>query len=118
MATESDLTLPQLDQNDVAFGAGQDGPVSTRDAPVTARNAADLEQVFDVPVIVSAVLGNSRMPIGDLLKLAPGAILELDRKVGEAIDILVNNRLVARGEVVLVDERLGVTMTEIIKGDH
>jgi flagellar motor switch protein FliN/FliY len=118
MATESDLTLPQLDENDVAFGAGQDGPVSTRDAPVAAKNAADLEQVFDVPVVVSAVLGNSRMPIGDLLKLAPGAILELDRKVGEAIDILVNNRLVARGEVVLVDERLGVTMTEIIKGDH
>jgi flagellar motor switch protein FliN len=58
------------------------------------------------------------MPVGDLLKLAPGAVLELDRKVGEAIDIFVNNRLVARGEVVLVDERLGVTMTEIIKGDH
>ena len=118
MATESDLSLPQLDENDVAFGAGQARPPSTKDAPVTAKNASDLEQVFDVPVIVSAVLGNSRMPIGDLLKLSPGAILELDRKVGEAIDILVNNRLVARGEVVLVDERLGVTMTEIIKGDH
>ena len=64
------------------------------------------------------MLGNARMPVGDLLKLAPGAVLELDRKVGEAIDIFVNNRLVARGEVVLVDERLGVTMTEIIKGDH
>jgi len=85
---------------------------------VSAKSAADLEQVFDVPVTVSAVLGNARMPVGDLLKLAPGAVLELDRKVGEAIDIFVNNRLVARGEVVLVDERLGVTMTEIIKGDH
>ena len=58
------------------------------------------------------------MPVGDLLKIAPGAVLELDRKVGEAIDILVNNRLVARGEVVLVEDRLGVTMTEIIKGDY
>ncbi len=116
MAT--DLPLPQLDESDVAFGAGQMPPASTKDAPVTAKSAADLEQVFDVPVIVSAVLGNSRMPIGDLLKLAPGAILELVRRVGEAIDILVNNRLVARGEVVLVDERLGVTMTEIIKSDH
>ena len=118
MATETDLPLPQLDQSDVAFNANQVGPPSTKDAPVTAKSAADLEQVFDVPVIVSAILGNSRMPIGDLLKLAPGAILELDRRVGEAIDILVNNRLVARGEVVLVDDRLGVTMTEIIKGDH
>jgi flagellar motor switch protein FliN len=96
----------------------QAGGSSTREVPVSAKSASDLEQVFDVPVIVSAVLGNSRMPIGDLLKLGPGALLELDRKVGEAIDIFVNNRLVARGEVVLVDERLGVTMTEIIKGDH
>ncbi len=117
MATETDLPLPQLN-DDLEFGAGRAGPPSTKDAPVAAKIAADLEQVFDVPVIVSAVLGNSRMPIGDLLKLSPGAILELDRKVGEAIDILVNNRLVARGEVVLVEDRLGVTMTEIIKGEH
>ena len=54
----------------------------------------------------------------DLLKLGPGTVLELDRKVGEAIDIYVNNRLVARGEVVLVEDKLGVTMTEIIKADR
>jgi flagellar motor switch protein FliN/FliY len=71
-----------------------------------------------VPVQVSAVLGRSRMDVGQLLKLGPGAILELDRKVGEAIDIYVNDRLVARGEVVLVEEKLGVTMTEIIKADR
>ena len=74
--------------------------------------------MFDVPVQVSAVLGRSRMDVSQLLKLAPGAVLELDRKVGEAIDIYVNNRLVARGEVVLVEEKLGVTMTEIIKADR
>ena len=73
---------------------------------------------IDVPVTVAAVLGHAKMPFGDLLKIGPGAVLELDRKVGEAIDILVNNRLVARGEVVLVEDRLGVTMTEIIKGDY
>ena len=56
----------------------------------------------------------SRMDVGELLRLGPGAVLELDRKVGEAIDIYVNNRLVARGEVVLVEDKLGVTMTEII----
>jgi flagellar motor switch protein FliN/FliY len=112
VAIETDLPLPQLDDADIDFHG------STRDVPVTAKGAADLEQVFDVPVVVSAVLGNTQMPIGDLLKLGPGTVLELDRKVGEAIDIFVNNRLVARGEVVLVDERLGVTMTEIIKGDH
>jgi flagellar motor switch protein FliN/FliY len=55
------------------------------------------------------------MEVSELLKLGKGTIVELDRKVGEAIDIYVNDRLVARGEVVLVEERLGVTMTEIIK---
>lgn len=115
--TSTDLPLPQLNEADLAFDPGAGGS-PTRDAPVTTKSAADLEQVFDVPVVVSAVLGSSRMPIGDLLKLAPGSVLELERKVGEAIDILVNNRLVARGEVVLVEERLGVTMTEIIKGEH
>jgi flagellar motor switch protein FliN len=64
------------------------------------------------------VLGRSKMGVGDLLRMSPGHILELDRKVGEAIDIFVNDRLVARGEVVLVDDKLGVTMTEIIKGDR
>ena len=106
---DSDLSLPSLDENgrqDAAF-----------DGPVSAKSAADLEQVFDVPVTVSAVLGTTLIPIGDLLKLGPGTVLELDRKVGEAIDIYVNNRLVARGEVVLVEEHLGVTMTEIIKSD-
>jgi len=114
MAPDTDLPLPQLEDADVAFTSQG----KTRDAPVSPKSAADLEQVFDVPVVVSAVLGASRMAIGDLLKLGPGAVLELDRKVGEAIDIFVNNRLVARGEVVLVEERLGVTMTEIIKGDR
>ena len=83
----------------------------------TSRVAGDLEAVFDVPVQVSAVLGRARMEINDLLKIGPGTVLELDRKVGEAIDVYVNNRLVARGEVVIVDERLGITMTEIIKSD-
>ena len=79
------------------------------------KNATDLSTVFDVPVSISAVLGRSTMSVAQLLQLSQGSVLELDRKVGEAIDIYVNNRLVARGEVVIVDERLGVTMTEIIK---
>ena len=81
------------------------------------RTAGDLAPVFDVPVAISAVLGRSTMSVAQLLQLSQGSVLELDRKVGEAIDIYVNNRLVARGEVVIVDERLGVTMTEIIKGE-
>jgi flagellar motor switch protein FliN/FliY len=114
MTDEAKVALPDLEkggaQPEAAGAAQPDGP--------TTRVAADLEAVFDVPVQVAAVLGRARMEIGELLKLGPGAVLELDRKVGEAIDIYVNNRLVARGEVVLVEEKLGVTMTEIIKAER
>ena len=79
------------------------------------RTAVDLAPVFDVPVNISAVLGKAHVDVNSLLRLTSGSVLELDRKVGEAIDIYVNSRLVARGEVVVVDDRLGVTMTEIIK---
>lgn len=80
---------------------------------------ADLEAIYDIPVTVSAVLGKATMQVSQLLKLGRGAVVELDRKLGEAIDIYVNNRLVARGEVVMVDDdRLGITMTEIVKSDR
>jgi flagellar motor switch protein FliN/FliY len=79
------------------------------------KTAQDLAPVFDVPVNISAVLGRAHLSVAQLLQLGQGSVLELDRKVGEAIDVYVNNRLVARGEVVVVDDRLGVTMTEIIK---
>lgn len=88
------------------------------DVPEVPRSARDLEAVYDIPVQVSAVLGKATMQVNQLLKLGRGAVVELDRKVGEAIDIYVNNRLVARGEVVVVEDRLGVTMTEIIKTDR
>jgi flagellar motor switch protein FliN/FliY len=82
------------------------------------QNAKELEAVYEIPVQVSAVLGKATMQVSQLLKLGRGAVVELDRKVGEAIDIYVNNRLVARGEVVVVDDRLGVTMTEIVKSER
>jgi flagellar motor switch protein FliN/FliY len=87
----------------------------------TPRSAAsqDLGAIYDVPVQVSAVLGCATLQVSQLLKLGRGAMVELDRKLGEAVDIYINNRLVARGEVVMVgDNRLGVTMTEIVKTDR
>jgi flagellar motor switch protein FliN len=74
-----------------------------------------LEAVYDVPVQISVVLGKTSMQVNQLLKLGRGAVVELDRKVGEPIDIYVNNRLVAKGEIVVIEDRIGVTMTEIIK---
>ena len=115
---DSKLALPDLEGNNGALPP-TDGPsLGSDDSELMNRGAADLEAVFDVPVKVSAVLGRARMEVGELLKLGPGTVLELDRKVGEAIDIYVNNRLVARGEVVLVEDKLGVTMTEIIKAER
>lgn len=115
MATDNNFQLQDLESTAdlVAAAYGSDG-----ETPLSAKTAADLEHVFDVPVQVSAVLGRSKMGVGELLRMSPGHILELDRRVGEAIDIFVNDRLVARGEVVLVDDKLGVTMTEIIKSDR
>lgn len=115
--SESKVPLPDLETAQAPM-VPEPVPPATGDAETGTKTAADLEAMFDVPVQVSAVLGRTRMDVSQLLRLGPGAVLELDRKVGEAIDIYVNNRLVARGEVVLVEEKLGVTMTEIIKTDR
>jgi flagellar motor switch protein FliN/FliY len=90
-------------------------PGRDADLPTGDKNAADLEAVFDVPVRISVVLGRARVPVANLLKMDIGTVVELDRQVGEAVEIYVNERLVARGEIVLVENRLGVTMTEIVK---
>ncbi len=108
--------MPDFELND--FKADGDEQGGRGDVPEMPRSARDLEAVYDIPVQVSAVLGKATMQVNQLLKLGRGAVVELDRKVGEAIDIYVNNRLVARGEVVVVEDRLGVTMTEIIKTDR
>jgi flagellar motor switch protein FliN/FliY len=110
-----DMAKAMAGEPSMQGGGGQGGGGA---ADRQARTAKELEAVYDIPVTVSAVLGKATMQVNQLLKLGRGAVVELDRKVGEAIDIYVNNRLVARGEVVVVDERLGVTMTEIVKVDR
>jgi len=119
MAEEENLELNELDP---ATGEAPEdnagGAAAADDDAGRPRGASDLEAVYDIPVQVSAVLGKATMQVNQLLKLGRGAVVELDRKVGEAIDIYVNNRLVARGEVVVVEDKLGVTMTEIIKSDR
>lgn len=83
--------------------------------PPRESQEADLRRLNDLPVRVSAVVGRARMAIGDLLKAGPGTIVELDRQAGAPVDILVNDQLVARGEIVLIDGQLGVTLTELIQ---
>lgn len=119
MSDDNDVDLTEFDaasaQTQADNAAG--GSDLSEDEDQGTKTAMDLEAVFEVPVNISAVLGRTQMDVSDLLKLQAGNIVELDRKIGEAIDIYVNNRLVARGEVVMVEDRLGVTMTEIIKGE-
>ncbi len=134
MADDDDLKLDELEEDSDAAqaaaeafdgvgaggdgGGGGDGGDDGDSESGKPPSSEELGAVYDIPVQVSAVLGKTTMQVSQLLKLGRGAVVELDRKVGEAIDIYVNNRLVARGEVVVVDERLGVTMTEIIKSDR
>lgn len=123
MSTETDkLDFDELTSADQP--AGDDIEMSADDMLgidfATDDNASSMDSlgaIYDVPVQVSAVLGKTSMPISQLIKLGRGAVLELDRKVGESIDVVVNNRLIAKGEIVIVEERIGITMTEIIKSD-
>ncbi|MEQ9121143.1 MAG: flagellar motor switch protein FliN [Alphaproteobacteria bacterium] len=114
MAESSDLSLPEHESDEDSAPL-----VSTPQEQAETISAAQLGAVYDVPVRVSAVLGHASMQVSQLLKLGRGAVIELDRRVGEAIEIYVNDRLVARGEVVIVDDdRLGITMTEIVKQER
>jgi flagellar motor switch protein FliN/FliY len=115
MTEDTDLNLEE-------FGNTQAPPITAEgvedEHETLGSKNGDVGAVYNVPVQVSAVLGRATMPVSQLLKLGRGAVVELDRRVGEAIDIYVNNRLVARGEIVVMDDRLGITMTEIIKAER
>ena len=118
---EEELRLNELEERNMSSARSSASEKNSRfneEPPEKPKSSAELEAVYDVPVQVSAVLGKSSMQVHQLLKLGRGAVVELDRKIGEAIDIYVNNRLVARGEVVVIEDRLGITMTEIIKAER
>jgi flagellar motor switch protein FliN len=101
--------------------AGRQQENKSKSEPVSKESGHQgelpIEAVYDVPVQVSAVLGRVTMSVSQLLKLGRGAVVELDRRVGENVDVYVNNRLVARGEVVVMEDRLGITMTEILRSE-
>ena len=117
-ATHMDFPVIASDQESAAIAAF--GGTDFGNAPDAPQRRADdrLDAVHDVPVKVQAVLGRSRMPIGELLRLKAGMVVELDRRVGEPVDIFVNDRLIARGEVVMIDHSLGVTLTEIVRQER
>ena len=80
----------------------------------TLQDEMDLDVLQNIPVTLSVEVGRTGMQIRDLLKLSEGSVIELDRVAGESIDILVNNTVIARGEVVVVNERYGVRLTQVL----
>ena len=111
MAEEDNLADQMAEQLE---GQSKDGP-SGDEAPEAVVPSGTLEAVYDIPVELCTVLGKSIIKVSDLLKLEKGAVMELDSRIGESVELYCNNQLVARGELQVVDERLAVTMTEIIK---
>ena len=102
-------------ENNATTEITPDLPELTSGSPQTVHTAARTETAETIPIKITAVLGKTRMRIADLKSIQAGEIIELDRRVGEPIDLFINDRLIARGELVLVDGSLGVTLTELIQ---
>ena len=116
---DDDDGLPKLTDGTAEPGSKPDfQELEELDDPIGPDGRDRMEAVHDVPVKVRAILGRSRMAVAELLRLKTGMVIELDRRVGEPVDIFVNDRLIARGEVVMIDNSLGVTLTEIVQSEH
>lgn len=104
-------TFPELDGPE-----GENGDEETATPSPSQKAGRNIEAMLNVDLRVQVILGHARMPISQLLKLSRGSVIELDRKIGEPVDVVINDRLVARGNLVKLDgERIGVTLTEIVK---
>ena len=84
------------------------------DSPAGGGNTPDLDVILDIPVTISMEVGNTQIPIRNLLQLNQGSVIELDRLAGEPLDVLVNGTLIAHGEVVMVNEKFGIRLTDVI----
>ncbi len=112
----------------MGFSAGEAEapPVSVRSArfepmatpAASSSEAASIDLLMDVPLRVTVELGRTRMSVRQVLELQAGSVVELDRMAGEAVDVLVNDRLMARGEVVVVDDKFGIRITEIVAANR
>ena len=111
MSENENLSLPDLDATDLG---GSSRAADDARGKAVQISEADLDPVLDVPITLTAILGRTQLPISDVLRLNAGSIVELDRAIGEPIDIFINSKLVARGEVVLIEDQLGITISELV----
>ncbi|MDA0938731.1 MAG: flagellar motor switch protein FliN [Proteobacteria bacterium] len=120
MTTEKDKNTKTEFQDEEISSQNSDKAVNKvpdLEKPKLGDFKGSLEAVYDVPMKVSVVLGSTSLKIGQALKLSKGSIIELDRKVGDPVDLYVGDRLIARGEVVLVDNKVGLTLTELVQSE-
>jgi len=113
----SDIRPAAAELQSIADAAPGDPAAESPTKPVPGQKPRHLETILQIPVSVKIVLGSATMPVANVLKLGRGAVVPLDRKVGEPVDVVVNGRVIARGEVVVLDEdnsRFGVSLTEVI----
>jgi flagellar motor switch protein FliN/FliY len=117
MSDEDSVDMDTFDAEKEMMEALAQEAAAKANSPVPKLNAphdGNLDRILDIPLVLSAQLGNTRMLIKDLLQLGPGSIVELDKLAGEPLEVLVNERLVARGEVVMVNEKFGIRLTDVI----
>ncbi len=87
-------------------------------AGVAGADGADLRRLYDVPVELAVEIGRTRMTIGQTLELRPGSVVSLNRLAGEPVDLLINGKPIARGEVVVIDEEFGLRITDVVAGSR
>lgn len=104
----------EKEQNAAGKKQGVTTGSSSQTPQLMTTHDTNLNRILDIPLVLSAQLGNTRILIKDLLQLGPGSIVELDKLAGEPLEVLVNERLVARGEVVMVNEKFGIRLTDVI----
>ncbi len=124
MSNEKDDDLSMWDealdeQADAKAAADSAEPVeleelTEEDAPITGDEKRKLDAILDIPVTISMEVGRSNISIRNLLQLNQGSVVELDRVAGEALDVLVNGTLIAHGEVVVVNDKFGIRLTDVI----
>jgi len=120
---DEDLSMwdEALDEQAEASAAGINAPETVEleeltedDAPITGEEKRKLDAILDIPVTISMEVGRSNISIRNLLQLNQGSVVELDRVAGEALDVLVNGTLIAHGEVVVVNDKFGIRLTDVI----
>jgi len=122
----ADKTEPPLDANSESSEAEDYAAAPLKDlaegspaasgsnAPRQDEQDINLDVILDVPITISVEIGRTQVPIRDLLRYSQGSVIELDRLVSEPLDVLVNNTLIAHGEVVVVDDQFGIRLTDVI----